>query len=101
MSSNVSILNTNLKFNDYLSHPSDHRYKFQQVSNATMSYHKYIQNGRLLRHPVSTERIPTYRNPSDKNHDNNTQPDFFPLYVYFGSTVHIKFTQYTDITYII
>ena len=33
MSLNVSILNTNLKFNDYLNHPNDHRFKFQQVSS--------------------------------------------------------------------
>ena len=32
MSSNVNNLNTNLKFNDYLNHPTDHRFRFQQVS---------------------------------------------------------------------
>ena len=32
LSSNVNNHNTNLKFNDYLNHPTDHRFKFQQVS---------------------------------------------------------------------
>ena len=33
LSSNVNNINTYLKFNDYLNHPTDHRFKFQQVSS--------------------------------------------------------------------
>ena len=29
---NVNNINTNLKFNDYLNNPTDHRFTFQQVS---------------------------------------------------------------------
>ena len=32
MSSNVDNISTNLKFNDYLNNPTDHRFTFQQVS---------------------------------------------------------------------
>ena len=32
LSSNVNNINTNLKFNDYLNYPTDHRFRFQQVS---------------------------------------------------------------------
>ena len=32
LSSNVNNINTNLKFNDYLNNPTDHRFTFQQIS---------------------------------------------------------------------
>ena len=32
MSSNFNNINTNLKFTDYLNNPTDHRFRFQQVS---------------------------------------------------------------------
>ena len=31
LSSNANNLNTNWKVNDYLNHPTDHRFRFQQV----------------------------------------------------------------------